>query len=347
MSAGGPFGGKILEHFRRPRNYGALPNASTEAEGTNPLCGDRVRVAIALDASGERIVEARFTANACAICVASASLLTERLRGMPRRLAAAVSDDEVVALLGASVPPARRRCAVLPIEAMRRALRTAAPVTRPRRVPIAAILLAAGAARRFGGAQKLLAPVPDGGGTTVPLVRQAVVALHRAGLDRVVVVLGREGERVRASLSGMLLEFVTNDDYSAGMSTSLRMGVRAAVERWPDVGGLLIALGDQPLLDERIVDQLLDACASESHAPIVAPRYRGTRGNPVVFARDLVDELLAITGDEGARDVVERDPGRVVYIDFDSAPPVDVDTPEDLVRFREHLGDQQRDSVNR
>ena len=59
-----PYGGAVLEHFRRPRNYGALPNATVEAEDANPLCGDRIRLAIVMDAKHERIEEARFTANA-------------------------------------------------------------------------------------------------------------------------------------------------------------------------------------------------------------------------------------------------------------------------------------------
>jgi nitrogen fixation NifU-like protein len=68
------------------------------------------------------ITEARFTANACAICVAAASLLTEHLRGMPTDSARRLSDDDALALVGGAVPAARRRCATLPLEAVRRAL---------------------------------------------------------------------------------------------------------------------------------------------------------------------------------------------------------------------------------
>jgi nitrogen fixation NifU-like protein len=121
MGAGVPYGSTIAEHFRRPRNYGTLPNATASAEGVNPLCGDRVRVAVVID-SGATIVDARFTANACAICVAAASLLTERLRDMSIDDAGRLSDDEALALVGSGVPAARRRCATLPVEALRRAL---------------------------------------------------------------------------------------------------------------------------------------------------------------------------------------------------------------------------------
>jgi len=121
MEAGAPYGSTIADHFRRPRNYGALPNATANAEGVNPLCGDRVRVALLLDGAAH-ITEARFTANACAICVAAASLLTEHLRGMPTDRAGGLSDDDALALVGGAVPAARRRCATLPLEAVRRAL---------------------------------------------------------------------------------------------------------------------------------------------------------------------------------------------------------------------------------
>jgi len=121
MAGRNPYSSTVLEHFRRPRNQGPMPDASASAEGVNPLCGDRVRMAVMIDAGGS-ITEAQFVANACAICVASASLLTERIRGWSRDSAASLSDEEVLALIGEPVPPARRRCATLPLETLRRAL---------------------------------------------------------------------------------------------------------------------------------------------------------------------------------------------------------------------------------
>jgi CTP:molybdopterin cytidylyltransferase MocA/NifU-like protein involved in Fe-S cluster formation len=341
MSGGGPYGGAILEHFRRPHNYGALPNAAAEAEGANPLCGDRVRLAIAVDATGEQIDEARFTANACAICVAAASLLTERLRGMTRAAAAELTDDEMLGMLEGHVPAARRRCAVLPVEALRHALASIGP--QPGRVTstsaIAAILLAAGSATRFGGEQKLIAPVPNGDQGTVALVRRSAIALRHAGLDRVLVVLGRGAEMVRDTLTGLDLRFIVNEAFRDGMSTSLTLGIRTVVELWPEFTALLIALGDQPLVDATIIERLVNRLDATPASPIIAPLYRGRRGNPVVFRRELMDELLAIRGDQGAREVVERNPSRVSYLELDSPTPMDIDTPDDLDKFVKALGD--------
>lgn len=114
------YGAKVLEHFRRPRNHRRLVAPTAAHEGYNPLCGDRVRVELAIEQ--DVIMAAAFTANACAICTASASLLTERLAGLSVSDALAISDDEVVAALESDVPVARRACATLPLGAMRQGL---------------------------------------------------------------------------------------------------------------------------------------------------------------------------------------------------------------------------------
>jgi nitrogen fixation protein NifU and related proteins len=114
------YGAIVLEHFRRPRNHRRLDAPSVAREAYNPLCGDRVRVELAID--DEAITSAAFTANACAICTASASLLTERLTGVAVSGAMAISDDEVVAALESDVPDGRRACATLPLNAMRQGL---------------------------------------------------------------------------------------------------------------------------------------------------------------------------------------------------------------------------------
>lgn len=115
-----PYGATIMEHFRRPRNQGPLPGADVSREGSNPLCGDRVRVELTV--RDDVVADARFTANACAISVAAASLLTERVRGMTAADVRAIADREVILALGSEIPSARHACAVLPLATMRSAL---------------------------------------------------------------------------------------------------------------------------------------------------------------------------------------------------------------------------------
>ncbi len=127
----------ILKHSRKPKNSGILENATGEAQGNNPLCGDKVTVYIKLD--GDRVVDARFDARGCAISVASASMMTEILKGMTIDEANAAfdrfqaqltskeapelaEDDELAALMGVREFQTRIKCATLPWHTFRAAL---------------------------------------------------------------------------------------------------------------------------------------------------------------------------------------------------------------------------------
>ena len=119
----------ILDHNRQPRNFGAVESPSARIEGFNPLCGDRLVVTLKLD--GERIEDVRFEGQGCAISTASASLMTEAVKGHTRAEAlltferihslltddAAVADDprlgKLAALSGVREFPARVKCASL------------------------------------------------------------------------------------------------------------------------------------------------------------------------------------------------------------------------------------------
>lgn len=109
----------ILEHFRNPHNAGEIEDADLTGVANNPVCGDRIRVTVRLE--GGVIAEARFTAEACAISTAAASLLTGRIRGLTPELAARYPEEDLIAALEADIPAERRRCATLPLEALRSA----------------------------------------------------------------------------------------------------------------------------------------------------------------------------------------------------------------------------------
>lgn len=305
------YGTILLEHFRRPRNYGHLASPDLAADGANALCGDRLRLELALD--GDTIVEARFVANACAICTAAASLLTERVTGVRLADARALTDDEAVAALGEPVAPGRRRCALLPIETLRRAVAPGDAVV--------GILLAGGRARRFG-TQKLVA-AHDG----ATVVRRSAERL-RGALERVIVVTGADASCVRAALDGLDVAIVENAECDEGMASSIRAGVAAAR---PRAGAVVIALGDQPTVDPAVVTRMV--AAHRSGAAIVAPRYDGVRGHPVLFGRGAFDALLRLRGDVGARALLDDDAG-VAYVEVKGAAPRDVDTPADLEGLR-------------
>ncbi|HVA57892.1 MAG TPA: nucleotidyltransferase family protein [Gemmatimonadaceae bacterium] len=185
---------------------------------------------------------------------------------------------------------------------------------------IAALVLAAGAARRFGS-PKLVQPVRG-----EPLVRASVERVLAAGPERTIVVVGHGATAVRRALAGLDVQIVTNPRPDDGLSSSLRAGLAAVPS---NAVAVLIALGDQPITHDEVIPALI-ARFGGTDVAIVAPKYSGDQGLPVVFSRAVFPELEALTGDRGARSVVEADPARVAYVEFDFPMPPDVDTPGDL-----------------
>jgi len=110
----------VLEHFKHPRNRRTLERPTASIEGANPLCGDRIRVEVRIDQNV--VTDAAFTADACAICIASASMLTEHARGLDIADARAIDAAWLHRALEGEPPPARRRCVTLPLDTFRRAL---------------------------------------------------------------------------------------------------------------------------------------------------------------------------------------------------------------------------------
>jgi molybdenum cofactor cytidylyltransferase len=198
-------------------------------------------------------------------------------------------------------------------------------VRRPIERRLAVIVLAAGRSSRFAtaGAHKLLATI-DG----VPMVRRAVAAAVEAGVGSVLAVTGASAEQVTAALDGLGVRIVHEPAFAEGMSRSLRRGIEDAA---PDVDAVLIALGDQPSMRPDAYRRVVEAWEATG-AAIVVPRYAAftAPGHPVLFSAATFGELRAIRGDVGAREVIDRDPARVVTVDLEWPAPRDVDTADDL-----------------
>lgn len=112
---------EILEHYRQPHNFGSLEAPDAVQEGHNPLCGDRITLMLAFDEAGS-VRDVAFSGRGCAISQASASLLTDALRGMPLTEAEALTNQDVLDLLGIQISPARLKCALLSLDTLKRAL---------------------------------------------------------------------------------------------------------------------------------------------------------------------------------------------------------------------------------
>jgi nitrogen fixation NifU-like protein len=119
-SAGALYTDVIRERWRRPRHRGELPGATATAEDVNPLCGDRVR--LALQVTNGQVEAVRFAGDSCAICTASADVVAELATGRSTREAAAIGTEDVLEVLRSDVRPTRMRCVTLPITVLAMAL---------------------------------------------------------------------------------------------------------------------------------------------------------------------------------------------------------------------------------
>lgn len=198
---------------------------------------------------------------------------------------------------------------------------------------VAAVVLAAGRSSRYAaaggtGPTKLVAPLRG-----EPLVRRVARAALDAGLAPVVAVTGHARADVEAALAGLAVSFAHNPHFAQGLSTSLRCGLAAVP---PAATGVLVLLGDMPLVGAAVLRALVEAARGAPDADAVVPFWRGERGNPVLLGPGLFGAASRLAGDEGARRLL-RDPRlRVVEVAMtDGAVRIDVDEPGDLDRATE------------
>jgi len=192
------------------------------------------------------------------------------------------------------------------------------------------VILAAGKSERFGR-NKLLERI-DGETMVERVVKRALASRARP----VVVVLGHEAEKVRNVLRGLECRIVVNEEFEKGQSSSVRRGVSevAAVSR-----AVAILPGDITFIRTESIDRVIEAYEREG-ARIVIASHGGRAGHPILFDGSLFEELLSI-GEEtmGLRAVVSRHRGEVYFAEVPTEDVlVDVDAPEDLLKYRYLLG---------
>ena len=190
--------------------------------------------------------------------------------------------------------------------------------------PPAGIVLAAGASARMGEDKLLLALSGE------PLLRRAVRAALEAGLSPVVVVLGPDGDRARAALAGLDVRLAVNPDPGRGQGSSLSAGIAALP---PGVPAAVVVLPDMP----KVTAAMIAAVAArwrETGAPLVLSDYGGATAPPALYARPLLDELLAAEGEQPGKQVAARHRARAARVEWPAAALADVDTPADLASAR-------------
>jgi len=199
-----------------------------------------------------------------------------------------------------------------------------------------ALILAAGGSRRLGAPKQLL----TFGGE--PLVRRALRLAAGACAGRSLLALGAEYARVLEAAGEAARYFVVNERWQQGLSTSLALGIRCLPDH---CDGVLVLLTDQPLVGEADVARLAASWRSRPDA-IAASRYGGDVGSddgeevlgvPAIFPRRLFPELRSVTGDRGARPVIERHRHEVIAVDCPQAA-TDIDTPADAAALERQEG---------
>lgn len=185
-----------------------------------------------------------------------------------------------------------------------------------------AVVLAAGEASRFGSTKQLT--IFRG----LPLVTGAVRAAESICGPRSLLVAGKDWKKVAAACEPQQGFMILNPRFAEGLATSLAGGIRSI----RDVAdGALLILADQPLITSHHLESLVDAWNSSPDS-ICATAYADTVGPPVIFPRRFFTDLLELTGDRGAKAVINMNRKNVVTIHLEDAA-VDIDRPEDLTKL--------------
>ena len=190
---------------------------------------------------------------------------------------------------------------------------------------VAAIVLAAGRSSRMGPHSKLLQPID---GSTI--IARAAVAAIASGANPVIVVTGFEADRVEEALRGLDVTFANNPNFDEGMSGSIKTGLLALPA---NSGGAMILLGDMPEVEARDLKLLMDAF--EGREAICIPVRDGRRGNPVLWGASYFAEMMGLSGDVGAKQLIAKHQAHVTEVPVGSDGIfADVDTPADLAWLR-------------
>jgi molybdenum cofactor cytidylyltransferase len=200
---------------------------------------------------------------------------------------------------------------------------------------VAAVILAAGAASRYGALKQLL---PWGEGTLLSHVVDTALA---SCAQSVVVVLGNQARACRQALGDRqeLVEIVVNDRWAQGQSTSVQAGLSVLA---PNISAALFPLADAPLLTTATMDAII-ARYWRTFAPVVWPEYEGKRGNPVLFDRALFSQLNDLSEDTGGRSVLRSFVGQVERVSVaDAGILKDIDTPQDYDAYRQATSGSSR-----
>ena len=169
---------------------------------------------------------------------------------------------------------------------------------------ISAILLAAGQSRRMQGENKLTKKIQG-----IPLIKHSVKNILSSSIDELIVVFGHENEIVEKLVEkNERVKFVFNKNFKIGMSSSIKIGIRNLSDK---TDYFFICLGDMPFVDQNTYNLLIK---HKNKSKIIVPTYNGQQGNPVLFAKSMVDQITTIQGDVGAKKILNVNKDKVTNV---------------------------------
>ena len=191
---------------------------------------------------------------------------------------------------------------------------------------IGAVILAAGESSRLGQPKQL---VQFRGKS---LVRRAADAASEAGSSPITIVLGSDSKKIEDELAGTGVAIVKNENWRAGIGTSIRAGVQNLLSQAPNLEAIVLLVCDQPFVDARVIKGLIEL-RQKTNKSIVASAYSGTLGVPALFDRSCFGELLALSDDTGAKSIIMRNRERGAEFPFPEGA-IDIDTVADCEKHK-------------
>ena len=171
---------------------------------------------------------------------------------------------------------------------------------------ISAILLAAGQSKRMKGENKLTKKIQD-----IPLIKHSVENILASSVDELIIVLGYQKEIVEKIISkNEKIKFVFNNDFKSGMASSIKVGLNHISNTSE---AFFICLGDMPMIKPDIYNQLIK---SRNQKDILIPTYNGQQGNPVLFNKSMKEKIMSISGDVGAKKILEINKDKILKLEI-------------------------------
>jgi molybdenum cofactor cytidylyltransferase len=190
---------------------------------------------------------------------------------------------------------------------------------------IGVIILGAGSSSRLGQAKQLLKYEEK------TLLQRVLDTLKTVPFSSKVVVLGANAEEIMNSTEAKDVKFVINTEWEEGIASSIRTGMRQVLDFNPALEHILFLLTDQPFVSDHLIHELLKKHLDGKNL-ITGSKYNNIVGVPAIFEKSIFPDLLKLSGDHGARYIINQDPKKVATVNFELGH-FDVDTQEDYKKL--------------